>query len=167
MLITRGPLLDWNRLSAIVSFNLGRYDQYKTAYLEWPDQEYKYFEVSRLTTSDARVNAPGNLKVDSFGVRIVFERLCLARNLEVSLERGISYRFEFYRNEQLLGEFVSRESAQAGRPTVRLDMTTLNIPGSIASNGYNMIRIYPIASTTEWKRFNIGHLRTLEETSDR
>lgn len=152
VIITRGPLLSFERLKTIVAMNLGQYDSLVDT------QRYRYGaailpheRVATKRDDHTAWDAPGIHPLTGEGVRIAFSSLVKASQIDIGADCNDSYDVIFIKQKHEVGKFLS-SAAQACPGIVG---RTHTLPSSVQRNGFDTVYIRPHSGDG---RYALGHV---------
>lgn len=154
-LISRGPLLSWDRLEAIALLNLGWYDHLVNV------DEYRHHLRTRLPLqavmgpkpSHTPFDAPGNFPFPPDGLEIYWETPANSRQFEVSLDWNDACRLEFRRGSRPLGIVDLPESFELGGGMIP---RRGDVPRTAQETGFDRVWMYPLRGDD---RYALGYLQ--------
>jgi arabinofuranosyltransferase len=157
-LVTRGPLLDPARLSAIWSLNTGRYAHLVDAelYRFPPPIRVDLREVAAPKAEGTLWNQAGNFRFRAAGVEVELEKPTRARRLEVSLDGNDDYELLFIDGTVRVARLPvpARPAPEGG-----LAVHVIEVPEPAVNEGYDAVLIRPLRGDNAYV---LGHLRLLE-----
>ncbi len=155
MLITRGDLFTKARWGAILSMNLGRYDQLvdKRRY-RYGGHSVRLAETQAVVRDSAASNASGLTPMGQNGLLIEMGSLSHAPRVELSADRSKNATLVFLKGDQEVG--IAPLPAAAG---LGILTRTIQIPRPAQTAGFDAIAIRP-----QFNAFPMafGHLRVFE-----
>jgi len=132
-LITRGPLLDWDRWVAIWAMNTGKYDRLVDF------KRYRYPNMAQLTLEEAM--RPGEVtRIEKTGAEISLPAYSHAGNLHVVLDRHNPFEVTFADFDSVLAKQDVRDPVAKREGAVEY---RAEVPRKAALSGYNRLRIFP------------------------
>ena len=153
--VTRGGLLDRARLKEIWNINTGKYDHWLDEYcLRNYAIDYAH-EVSSAREEGSDWNAPGNYRLNRYGLGIRFDsgQHGILRGFTASLNGGETYAFAYFAQ----GNEICRETAAIPpAPTGGMVIYHGTFPAQALQQQFDMLRILP---ANKPHKHSFGHLR--------
>lgn len=145
-LITHADLWDWERIYAIIKFNLQYYDNSRYAYVRtlipYQDRPMQTVELSKINRSRPAGwpwNGPGNILFTSSGLIVDMDTTSHADHITACIDKFGAYQVEFYRNENLVGSStLTPPPSAAGMIPARI-----YVPEAAVVGGYDRIKLIP------------------------
>lgn len=153
--VTRGGLLDRARLKEIWNINTGKYDHWLDEYcLRNYAIDYAH-EVSSAREEGSDWNAPGNYRLNRYGLGIRFDsgQHGILRGFTASLNGGETYAFAYFAQ----GKEICRDTAAIPpAPTGGMVIYHGTFPAQALQQQFDMLRILP---ANKPHKHSFGHLR--------
>ncbi len=156
-LITRGDILDWDRLVAIWRINTGGYDYLVEAYTEKPRLEVDYADICPPQTAGIPWDEEGNYILRPSGIRINLDSVRHSDRVEISIDHNDHYLVIFGRDSS---ELASVKIKKRHTKTGGLRVDTLSVPNYANDVGYDNIVVIPESGDD---LYSVGHVRLLED----
>ena len=151
-LITQGPIASPARWKEIIKINLGWYDYLIEDYARPKLQSVPLSDLQTPVTAGTYWNHPGNIILDTAGVRVELGRVYHARQFEFCRDNNDDYLIRFYLDDTCIDSaYVPQYNIQGGGMSISMVAT----PAAAVDRGYNRMEIFPIGPD----RLNsIGHI---------
>ncbi len=153
--IITGPLFDWSRIKDIFAFNLGRYDNYKQAYVEHYIINASIVDFEEPKKPGTIWNHPTNIILDSGGVLIYLENIYHSDSMEISRDNNDPLRAVYMLGDSTVAEQIVPPHLI---PEGGLSTSVIAVPAEAARSGFDRIRFFPIPGDG---MYSIGHIRML------
>ena len=158
-IVTRGPLLSWQRLKHIVNFNLGRYDTLLRYYLQPSVLKLTYSQVNGPKAQGTPWNAKGVFALTPGGMSVALDTIRHDSLLEISIDHNDMCVVAYFREgHEIDHSSIAAKSIESGG--LRVD--TVVVPRPARLQGYDRIDARPCGGDD---LYSIGHLRVINDTS--
>jgi hypothetical protein len=165
-LITRGRLFDINRLIEIWNMNTGKYNKL----IDFDTYRYPGRVNVRLDQLEppkhegSSLDAPANIRFPASGVQIDLQERSHMRRLEVSLDQNATYQIIYLDRGFAIAKqtlestlhYNAGFSVRQSSPPTGLAIYSIDIPPTVAAQGYDNLWILPIRGDNQYR---IGYLK--------
>lgn len=151
-LITRGPIASPARWKAIIKMNLGWYDDLIENYALPKLQHVLLSDLQTPVPAGAEWDLPGNLLLDSAGVRVELGGVFTARRFEFCRDNNDDYLIKFSLKDSIVDSvYVPQYNIPGGGMSISMVAT----PATAVDRGFDRLEIIPVGPD----RLNsIGHI---------
>ncbi len=150
-IVVKKPLWSFDRTLCAVEMAFGGYDYLlEFARPLWLTKNYK--KVNTPVPEGTRWWSPDVTALPTKGLRIVFESLCFADSLNISLDNNDDYILRFSKDADIFSEMKVQASH---KPAIGLAHYTVELPEAVRLNGINALFIIPVENDREYA---LGHV---------